>query len=151
MRGMEKDILKICGLLLDAISEFYEYDSKARTFGTDTELYHSEIHMLQCIADNPDLHISGVARLLGVTRGAASQMAKRLERKQMVTRGASSGDHKKVVLLLTPKGRTAAANHREAHEKYNARIAELLQGADAGQLQFLADFLRRFEQSIKAK
>lgn len=136
-------------LFLNVISEFYENDSRARTFGTDTELYHSEIHMLQCIAENPDLHISGLARQLGVTRGAASQTANRLERKGMILKGTSPDDHKKVVLRMTPKGQIAAANHKNAHQKYNALISELLADADAGQRQFLTDFLLRFEKSIK--
>ena len=148
---MEKDILKICELMLDSIAEFYECDSKARTFGTDTELYHSEIHMLQCIADNPNLHISGIARLLGVTRGAASQTAKRLERKQMIIKEASSLDNKKVVLRLTPKGETAYRSHKGGHEKYNAMIAGILSDADASQLQFLVDFLLRFKKTIKSE
>ncbi|HCR43399.1 MAG TPA: MarR family transcriptional regulator, partial [Ruminococcaceae bacterium] len=42
-------------LFLNVMNEFYENDSRAKTFGTDTELYHSEIHMLQCIAENPEL------------------------------------------------------------------------------------------------
>lgn len=146
---MEKDVLQICGLLLDVISEFYENDSRARTFGTDTELYHSEIHMLQCIEENPGLHISGIARLLGVTRGAASQTANRLERKRMVFKEPDPGDSKKIVLRLTPKGRTAAANHKSAHEKYNALIVDILKSADAGQRRFLTDFLLRFEQEMK--
>ena len=146
---MKKEILKICRLLLDVISEFYENDSRARTFGTDTELYHSEIHMLQCIEENPGLYISGIASLLGVTRGAASQTAKRLERKQMLVKEASPGDNKRISLRLTPKGQTAADHHRAAHEKYDSQIADILAGADAGQLRFLSDFLLRFEQSIR--
>lgn len=142
-------MMNICELLLDVITEFYENDSRARTFGTDTELYHSEIHMLQCIAERPNLHISGLARLLDVTRGAASQTAKRLERKGMIIKEASPGDNKKIVLRLTSKGETAVANHKDAHEKYNALISDILAGADAGQRQFLSDFLRRLEQKLK--
>ncbi|MCI2035833.1 MAG: MarR family transcriptional regulator [Oscillospiraceae bacterium] len=141
--------MNIGELFLNVMSEFYENDSRARTFGTDTELYHSEIHMLQCIAENPELHISGLARLLGVTRGAASQTAMRLERKGMIVKQASPDDNKKVVLQLTRKGQTAATNHKNAHEKYNALISDILSGSDAAQLQFLTDFLIRFEQSMK--
>ena len=143
--------MNIGELFLNVISEFYENDSRAKTFGTDTELYHSEIHMLQCIAENPDLHISGLARLLGITRGAASQTARRLERKGMVVKGASPGNNKKVVLRLTRDGQTAATNHKNAHEKYNTLIADILTCADDAQMQFLTDFLLRFEKSIKEK
>jgi DNA-binding MarR family transcriptional regulator len=136
-------------LFLNAMNEFYENDSRAKTFGTDTELYHSEIHMLQCIAENPELHISGLARLLGVTRGAASQTAGRLERKGMIVKVPSPDDNKKIFLKLTKKGHTAALNHKNAHEKYNAVVSDILSGADSSQIQFLADFFIRFEKSMK--
>jgi DNA-binding MarR family transcriptional regulator len=148
---MKKDIEKICELLLNAISEFYESDSRARNFGTDTDLYHSEIHMLQCIEDNPGLHISGIARILGITRGAASQTAKRLEHKQMILKKNSPEDNKKVVLVLTSKGKTAYSNHKKAHEKYNQKIAEILAKADPEQLLFLSDFLIQFQKALKER
>ena len=148
---MENNIMKICELLLDVISEFYENDTKARTFGTDTELYHSEIHMLQCINDNPNMHISGIARLLGITRGAASQTAKRLERKQMIIKEACPDSDKKVVLRLTSKGKIASANHKIAHEKYNAMIAEILCNASVEQLEFITNFLVKFEESLNKR
>lgn len=141
--------MNISEQLLDLISEFYERDSRARTFGTDVDLYHSEIHMLQCVAENPELHISALARLLGVTRGAASQTAKRLERKRMLVKTASPGDNKKIVLRLTAMGQTAAANHRAAHEKYDTLISDILAGADDAQRRFLSDFLSRLEQGLK--
>lgn len=141
--------MPISELLLNVITEFYENDSRARTFGTDTELHHSEIHMLQCIAEHPDLHISGLARLLDITRGAASQTAQRLERKGMVIKEASPDDNKKIVLRLTPKGKTAVANHKDAHEKYDVLISDILAGANVSQRQFLEDFLQRLEQKLK--
>ncbi|MCI1998923.1 MAG: MarR family transcriptional regulator [Clostridia bacterium] len=148
---MKKDIIKICELLLNTISEFYEFDSQAKNFGTDTELYHSEIHMLQCIEENPGMHISGIARMLGVTRGAASQTANRLERKEMIIKKSSPDDNKKILLQLTLKGKTAYSNHKNAHDKYNKIIAEILSDADTEQLQFLLNFLISFNKTIKIK
>ena len=141
--------MSISELLLDVISEFYETDNRATTFGTGTELYHSEIHMLQCIADHPALHISGLARLLEVTRGAASQTAKRLERKEMIVKKASPENEKMVVLRLTIKGIIAVEHHKKAHEHYDAMIGKVLKEAKPDQINFLADFLREFEKSLK--
>lgn len=140
---------QISEILLDVISEFYESDRKARTFGTDTELYHSEIHMLQSIMEHPGLHISGIARELGITRGAASQTAKRLEKKMMITKEVSSQDSKKIVMLLTPKGETACLHHMRAHEKYRIIISHILSDSNEEQIKFLRDFLLRFEESVK--
>lgn len=135
--------------LLDVICTFYEKDRTARTFGTGTELYHSEITMLQCILEHPGLHISGIARLLGITRGAASQTAKRLVRKQMAQKTSSPSDDKKIILRLTENGKTAAENHKQAHEKYRTVIASLLADASAKQLRFLAGFLSEFLEILQ--
>lgn len=141
--------MDICRLMLDVVSEFYEKDSRVRTFGTDTELYHSEIHMLSCIAENPDLHISGLARVLKVTRGAASQTAKRLERKGMIVKESSSESTKKVILRLTAKGKVAVDHHKKAHEQVQALIAQSLQGASFEQLKFLSEFFLTLESKLK--
>ncbi|HBC27889.1 MAG TPA: MarR family transcriptional regulator [Ruminococcaceae bacterium] len=142
---------KICDLLLDVICEFYESDAKARTFGTGTALYHSEIHMLQCIGEHPGLHISGAARLMGVTRGAASQTVKRLERKRMLTKEQNPDDSKKVVVRLTEKGKTAVFHHKEAHEKYRAVVSGILSGTGEDRREFLAGFLMAFRKKMKER
>lgn len=148
---MQDDRKKICELFINVISEFYENDSRAKTFGTDTELYHSEIHMLQCIEDNPGLHISGIARIMCITRGAASQTVKRLERKQMIVKESNPDDNKKLILHLTRKGKTAYSNHKNAHEKYDSIIGEILSHAEPDQLLFLTNFLHQFQESLKEK
>lgn len=146
---MKQNIDKISELMIDVICEFYENDSKARTFGTDTELYHSEIHMLQCIMDNSGLHISGIARTLGITRGAASQTAKRLERKQMIKKEINPINSKKILILLTNKGKTACLNHKLAHEKHRTVISKILSSSSAEQLLFLKNFLLKFKTALK--
>jgi DNA-binding MarR family transcriptional regulator len=148
---MRKGANPIGELFLNVIAEFYEVDRKARTFGTDTELYHSEIHMLQCIAENPELHISGIARNLGITRGATSQTAKRLERKQMIVKKPDEKNRLRVVMRLSDKGKTACSNHRRAHERYNHKITTVLTGARAPELHFLKSFLERFQEGLKTK
>lgn len=143
---MKDEKEQIGELFLNVISEFYEMDRRARNFGTDTELYHSEIHMLQCIRDNPGLHISGLGRTLGITRGAASQTAKRLESKGMIVKKSDPVCATKVVLYLTPKGATACRSHSSAHRFYEALISELLKDSAPEQAEFLVRFLRGFEQ-----
>lgn len=148
---MNKDIEKISDLFLNSICEFYEYDKKEKTFGTDTKLYHSEIHMIQYIKENENLHISGIARKLGITRGAASQTIKRLEKKNMIIKEADLNNNLKVVLKLTQKGETAYLNHKKYHEKYNALIGQILEHADNKEKDFLYSFLLSFERYLKNK
>lgn len=147
--AMRNKTNKISELLLNVISEFYENDSKVRTFGTDTELYHSEINMIDYIKKHPNLHISGVARDLGVTRGAVSQTVLRLERKQMIVKEASPENSAKIIMRLTPKGEAACLDHEQGHKMYSAVISEILSKSEEDQLAFLEDFLSQFKNAIR--
>lgn len=53
----------------------------SQRFDTDIEIYRSEIHVIKLLGDYASLHVSEIARKFGVTRGAASQILKRLEKR----------------------------------------------------------------------
>jgi DNA-binding MarR family transcriptional regulator len=142
------DKLEISQLLLNVISGFYEKDAKVNYFDTDTLLYHSEIHMVQFIKENENLHLSAIARNLGITRGAVSQMVMRLEKKGIVVKETVPHNNRKVFLRLTPKGEIAYASHKRNHTSYNAVTLALLQNADQSQLDFLKEFLINYEKSL---
>lgn len=134
--------------LLDFMTEFFEKDAQSRFFGTDTLLYHSEIHLLAFLKSHPDLHQAEIARALGLTRGAVSQTAKRLERKGFVTKRPCPENSRRVLMLLTEKGQTACRNHEALHRRYERLIAGLLDGADEAQLSFLRKFLRNLKKNL---
>lgn len=147
---MEKkeEMFAISRLLLNVITQFFEKDAKVNYFGTDTPLYHSEIHMLSFISEHKDLHISGIARELGLTRGAVSQTIMRLEKKGFVRKRADSKNSRRIVLEMTQKGEIACRNHERQHASYDAIVARLLKGAAPANLAFLKDFLDKFQKSM---
>jgi DNA-binding MarR family transcriptional regulator len=145
---MIDDKLEISQLLLNIIAGFYEKDAKVNYFDTDTLLYHSEIHMVRFIKENENLHLSAIARNLGVTRGAVSQMIMRLEKKGVVIKDSDPNNSRKIVLRLTPKGEMAYQGHKRNHDSYNAVVSKLLEKADQDNLDFLKDFLEKYEKSL---
>ncbi|SFL19920.1 MarR family winged helix-turn-helix transcriptional regulator [Halanaerobium salsuginis] len=144
-----KNLTKLSELFLNVITDFAEQDTAARTFGTGVKLYHSEIHMLQEIKANPELHISALARLLEITRGAAAQTIDRLVKKEMLTKQRSSENQTQVLMELTDQGEIACQNHEQLHQQHQARIVSLLENSSAAEQQFLAEFLHRFKKSFK--
>lgn len=91
-------------------------------------LHASEIHLIDAIGRHPDESLSSTASRLGVTKGAVSQTAKRLEAKGYLDRANREGDKKTVVLRLTERGQEAASWHRLYHEAVNRRIAGAIAG-----------------------
>ncbi|AAK78538.1 DNA-binding MarR family transcriptional regulator [Clostridium acetobutylicum] len=139
---------QISELILETICKFDERDSKERNFGTDVNIHHSEIHMIKFIKENTDLHISAIARKLGITRGAVSQTIKRLQSKGLITKEVDEGNNSKIVVRLTGKGQTAYINHENYHKQYEIRIKNILENMGAGSEKVVYDFLLEFYRKI---
>lgn len=140
--------LKVSELLLSVIYKFVERDKEAKYFGTDTELYHSEIHMIKFIKENKDLHMSAIARKLGLTRGAVSQTIKRLEKKGVIQKEVDEENKSKFLIKLTQKGEIAYCNHKKYHESFDKVILDVLSGEKEYNIKFLNEFFYKLEQLI---
>ncbi|KAF5038165.1 Ubiquinone/menaquinone biosynthesis C-methyltransferase UbiE [anaerobic digester metagenome] len=85
----------------------------------------SELHLVDGAGQCPGAGLSAHAARLGVTKGAVTQMARRLEEKGCLVRVPDPGDRRGVQLALTATGRRAFAWHRSLHD----RIGGDLRGA----------------------
>lgn len=76
------------------------------------DLSHQAIRALQFVhrADAPP-RIDQIAGLLGTAASTASELAKRMERKGLVTRRRSKADERVVEVRMTEAGLAALANH----------------------------------------
>ncbi len=59
-------------------------NKKPRKFGTNHLLYHSEIHFINAISSYKELNVSQLSEKLGVTKGAITQVAEKLLRKNLI-------------------------------------------------------------------
>jgi DNA-binding MarR family transcriptional regulator len=78
-------------------------DKKPKDFGTGDRLYVSEIHAIHYIGTHPEINMTQLAEMSGVTKGAVSQTVKRLVSKRYVAR-YKSRNRKEVNLRLSDKG-----------------------------------------------
>lgn len=132
---------------MNVAAGWMERDAQSRRFGTDTLLYHSEIHLLAFLKDHPGLHAAQIARLLGLTRGAVSQTLARLVTKGFVVKQRDPENCRRIRLTLTEKGLTACKNHETLHRRNEQLISEILKDADESRLAFLRDFLEQLEKA----
>jgi len=87
----------------------------SRDFGTGVPIYRREIHTLQAIGQNPKINITALAKHMGVTKGAVSQMVAKLIKKKMVWKTYAKDNKKEVILELTNLGWTGFHNHEKFH------------------------------------
>lgn len=128
---------------------YVELDKKTRYYGTDVPIFYSEIHMIMLIAENPGIHVGGLADLLRITKGSVSEIVRKLEKKGLVKKEADEDNLSRYLLSLTEKGERAHLNHMRYHAVINDMVEEQLQNATVQDVQFLAQFLSGMMDKLK--
>lgn len=140
---------KISYTLLRVILKFQDIDKQTCFYGTDEQLFNSEIHMIKAIKENEGIHVTGLAHLLGVTKGAVSQILAKLEKKGLIVKEKDVDNQSRLVLRLTPKGEIAHMNHEIYHNRINGLIEGALEDASEEETAFLKSFLDRLENKLE--
>lgn len=95
-------------------------DKAPKEFDTGMKLHRSEIHTVQAIGQHEDINLTRLAAHMEITKGAASQMVRKLERKGLVKKEKRADNAKEVLLALTPLGWRGY----HAHEAFHASMAD---------------------------
>lgn len=118
----ETTILKF----IDAAESYNSYDKQPRHYGTEDILYMREAYFIQAVARCEKPEIGKIAEMLGVTPGAASQTASRLENKGLITRTRSHEDSRIVLVQLTERAKELNAYHDELDFREYVQLADRL-------------------------
>lgn len=87
---------------------------------------------------------SGIADHLGMTRGAISKLADRLEAKKLITRIADKDDRRYQALVLTAKGRALVPSLAALADENDAEFFDQLTAAERGKIiATMKDIVRR--------
>lgn len=105
-----KLIYEILGEKEKASKAFVQYANRSHTYGEDN-LYMREAHFITTIGLGDGLVMSEIANRLGVTHGAVSQTALRLEKKGYIVRLRDPENFRYVVAKLTEKGEAFYREH----------------------------------------
>ena len=139
---------KLAEAFLRIVHQMMENQKKPRHYGIDELLYPSEIHTIMMIGMHRDVHVSELARFLGVTRGAVSQMVAKLEGKGLIEKKADPKNGKIVLLSLTTKGKVAYYAHEQYHEEADAPLIDYMANLTEEQYAFAVKFLEKIEEMV---
>lgn len=142
------DYVKLSSLMERVIHKYNQWESKKRTYGTSVPLSRAEIHTIAAVGDHPNINITTLAAVLGITKGAASQMIYKLVDKGAVEKRVSPDSDSEVVLNLTEQGQINYEMHREYHRQTNDEILIMLRDIPRPLYDQLTELLSVFERSI---
>jgi DNA-binding MarR family transcriptional regulator len=86
----------------------------------------AQLELLSCLADNPGVRPSQLARLLRLAPSSVATLVQGLSRAGLVSRTGGQSDRRTASLLLTPDGSATVARWQELNERVlQAAIASL--------------------------
>ncbi len=127
------------------VNKMKQIEQKPRYFGTDILLYPSEIHTIEAIGKNPGINVTDLAALQGVTKGAVSQVIRKLVDKEMVVRMKDEKSDREVLLMLSPAGKGAHEAHKEFHSRIDPHLMDLIEQADDEKLAFMVQVFKAID------
>lgn len=110
------------------------------------DLHPSQLPILWVIAQMGRISQGQVARALGVSRAAVAVSAKRMERAGLVRREKESGDQRRTLVVLTPRGEAAARRARACQEEL---LAHRLEGFTPEETACLMGFYERMNNNLE--
>lgn len=95
----------------------------------ELKLYPSELHVLLAVRQEPEMNATELARRLGVTKGAVSQVMKRLEGKGVLGKRHDPYQKNELTVFFTPLGQQAVeaflAQRAEAGRRFRQHLDSL--------------------------
>ena len=142
------DFKKISRLVEKVLHKYYQLEKQPREYIPGIALKQAEIHTISLIGDYPDINISTLAKMRGITRGGASQMVYKLEEKGLIRKRISPTTDNEVCLSLTDIGQKAYQAHIQYHEETNSDFFKELENIPEEYATYLIKLLEHFDKSI---
>lgn len=118
---------EIGSIFIRIVNKYRMIDEFPRYFETaDVFLHMAEIQTILAIGKNEDVNVTNLAKFEGITKGAVSQMIKKLVKKGLVIKNVSFKTENEVVLRLTEKGKDVFKEQQQYNDFLNERIAAII-------------------------
>jgi len=111
------------------------YYNLSRNYGAETSLTAVEINTLKSIEDNPGITVTEMAAADDKTKGAVSQIVKKLEQRGYVFRKRCPVDGKRALLHVNEEGRRLSLLHKKySLSDIKNTMDRLLEKCEAGEV-----------------
>lgn len=136
---------KIATKFFDVMDKVYTIQSKKVSCGESVDLFRSEINFLCAVEENEKANVSVLSNLLGVTKGAVTQVSDKLIEKCMLERYSLESNKKEKFYRLTQDGCDALQTYRDMHRKTNNCLCGYFSGLTRTEQEIIAKFFDQIE------
>lgn len=147
MTVTSQDLICLSESWIRILNKMEAMEKHPRDFGSGDLLHCSEIHTIMTIGKNPDVNITVLSGLLGISKSATSQMITRLAKRGLVEKYQNYENSKDILIRLSAKGRIAFLGHEQHHAKIYARLYQKLGPMSDEEFQFLSRLFHVIEET----
>ncbi len=148
---MKNEFEIVHDLFLKVINSFNEREKIPIELSDGTLVYKAEMHTVVAIGNHPGINVTDLALLLSITKGAISQMTKKLYKKQFILKKKDIKNDKEINLYLSPKGITLYDSHSTAMGDLISELESKLGSIEKDKIAFLIKFLSSVHNHIIEK
>ena len=131
--------------ITNKINELHTYHIN---FNGTLQLAIGEIHLIECIGKHQGANVTEISNILGNTRGAVSQMAKKLEKKGLIVKTKRGDNNKEIILQLSKEGDEIFLEHEKFHESLYKDILSTLDSSSDENIEFVENIFKSIEKHI---
>lgn len=117
--------------LYQAINLMICESKTARSYGTDHKLTYSDICLLKCVQYDENSKAGDLSQFMGITNGAVTQLAKKLEGKGYLEPYRITGNKKEVYYKLTASGEAACQGYDQHYGRRKNNIESYIDTLDS--------------------
>jgi DNA-binding MarR family transcriptional regulator len=140
-----RDVQRVDLLFQSVLAKFFSIPARRPASGTTT---FAQMRALWNLERQPSASLSGLARSLGISNPAATEMVDRLVERGYVRRIHSPKDRRQVILSLRPKGNRLLADFAKRRQERFEKLLRVVDRSEVGRLaealQIVSDVLERW-------
>lgn len=118
------------------------------SFNGSIPLHTASIHLIDVIGRNPGANMTQLSEILGITKGAVSQMVSSLERKGFVEKQPLKNS-RALCPVLTEEGKKVWNGHQEFHREAYQKIEKALNEFTPEELQKFESLLHLIDETME--
>ena len=125
---MENELQSLIDQFLKILHLYSVIGRKPKDYGTGDLLYFTEIHTISMVGKNKEVNMTRLADIMGVTRGAISQIIRKLVTKNFIIK-SNTTNRKEINLRLSEKGQIVLKGLESFHHEIFTFAGSLYESA----------------------
>lgn len=130
------------------INKYNQKTKTAKHYGTEDLLYPAEVHMIEIIGSHKSITTTKLAQVLSITKGAVSQVTRKLSEKNMIVKEPSKEKTNEVSISLTTKGKNVFEYHQDMHKEMLVKLDLILNDLPEESKNAMDRMIRVIEESL---